>query len=256
MGRHTKHADDEPWPPQQRRPLPYPEQRWTPSDHPASSNPYRMPPGDPHRPAVGNFPAVPPSFHRPDLPDPRELPEVDEEPAKDERHIHWLARLPLLPGLAGIAAVGVVAAALSTSQINLNFGSPGAQTSSGQCVATGTCTDRTDDPPTSRGAKRTSVVAVAFGGQPIAGGFRGTATLHNRGSKAIKGWTLKFHVNGANVVGVTGAVLLKTGASPTIRRTSALAPGQTIKLIYTAKGPVVTPTSCTLNGTPCGTDQS
>lgn len=254
MGRHTKQADDEPWPPQQRRPLPYPEDRWTPSDHPTSPNPYVMQSAP--RPAAGHFPAVSPSYFG-EGPDPRDLPEIDEEPPKEERPLHWMARLPLLPALAGIAAVGVVAAALSTSQINLNFGSPGAQTSSGQCTAAGTCNDRTDDPQTSRSKSRISVVAVSFGSEPIAGGFRGTATLHNRGSKVIKSWTLKFHVGGADVVGVTGAVLIKPGSTPTIRRTAALAPGQTVKLVYTAKGPATAaPTSCTVNGAPCGSDQS
>src|SRR6266702_2826123 len=114
MGRHTKQADDEP-----------------------SQSPRRLDPevtapiGRVQRPPAGNVPAVPAAYDDESY---DEFAEEDE-PAKSQHHFHWLFRVPLLPALAGVAAVGVVAAALGTSQINLNFGSPGAQTSSGQCGA-------------------------------------------------------------------------------------------------------------------------
>jgi hypothetical protein len=170
-------------------------------------------------------------------------PETEEqEPPK----AHWLTRIPLLPALAGITAIGFVAAAYGTNNISLNFGggaTPGQQTGQGA---------PTRGPQTSRGAGRASVVSVAFSSVRLATGFKGTVTLHNRGNKTIKNWTLKFHLEGAKVVGVSGGVLAKVSSNATIRQTkAAISPGETAKVVYTAQGAVVTPTACTFNGASC-----
>ena len=203
-----------------------------------------------------SFPAVQPSEQPYVSPYTRAYDKIEplddraesEDEEQDKRRGHWLTRVPLLPALAGITAVGMVAAAYGTNNISLNFGggvTPGQQAGQG---------DTTRGPKTSRGGGRAGVVTVAFSSVKLATGFKGTVTLHNRGTKVIKTWTLKFHLEGAKVVGVSGGVLAKVSSNATIRQTnSAIAPGATAKVVYTALGAVVTPSGCTFNGASCGT---
>ena len=281
MGRHTRQSDDELPPPQAPAENVYSRAYQPPTygvgaptygpdprsfdasrqagpadDAPTSTYYGRVPITAPNpivEPPAGTFPAVPRSeqydspytraYDKIDLGDGQNEPDDDEEPHRS----HWLTRIPLLPSLAGIAAIGMIAAAWSTSNISLNFGGgtvPGQQTGQG---------DTTRGPKASRGGGRVGAVTVAFSSVKLATGFKGTVTLHNRGARTISSWTLKFHLEGAKVVGVSGGILAKVSATPTIRQAkAALSPGETAKVIYTAQGAVVTPTGCTFNGASCG----
>ncbi len=283
MGRHTRHSDDETPPPpgpaenvysRAYQPPTYgvgaptygpdprsfgPSQQAVPADEAPTSTYYaRTPITAPNpivEPPAEAFPAVPlPLSEQYDSPYTRAYDKIEpnfdqDEPDEDEepRRSHWLTRIPLLPALTGIAAIGMVAAAYGTSNISLNFGGgsvPGQQTGQG---------DNTRGPKVSRGGGRAGAVSVAFSSVRLATGFKGTVTLHNRGTRTISSWTLKFHLEGAKVVGVSGGILAKVSSTPTIRQTkAAISPGETVKVIYTAQGAVVTPTGCTFNGASCG----
>ena len=179
--------------------------------------------------------------------------ETVEEPVHSRR-LSWVTKVPLLPAIAGLGAIGVVTAAWSTSQISLNFagGQP-----SGERPQAG-AQDRAD---ARRGAEdrisrsRQNAVVVSFRATSrSATGFTATATIKNGGTRAVKGWTLLFRISDARVQTASNAVLVKPGAAPTLRSPAnapALAPGQSVRVTFTAQGKASKPTVCSFNGAPC-----
>lgn len=173
------------------------------------------------------------------------------EESKKNGGLRWVGRVPLLPMLALVVAIALVGYAWTTKQISLNFAGAApsqAKTPSDQSRTTGA--------RASRGTSRQNVVAVSFRvTSATPGGFRGTATLANHGAKPVKGWTLVFRIPKAKMIGASGAVLLKSagavGSSATFRSTSVIAPGKTVRLVFTGTGQFSAPSGCRLVGVLC-----
>ncbi|MBC6463707.1 cellulose binding domain-containing protein [Actinomadura sp. HBU206391] len=181
-----------------------------------------------------------------------------EQPRQDKR-MGWVTKVPLLPAIAGLGAIGVVAAAWSTSQISLNFagGAPAvADRPQAQAQDSSNTRPRLDD-RTSR-SDRTSAVTIAFRATSrSATGFRATATIANHGTQPINGWTLKFRIPNAQVVGATNVVLVQPGATATVRNPAhapTIAPGRSVQLVFTAEGAASKPSACRFNGVACTLD--
>jgi hypothetical protein len=180
---------------------------------------------------------------------------AEEEAGEGGGRLRWLTKVPLLPAIAGIGAIGVVTAAWSTSQISLNFaGGAPSHAEQPQAGAQDTNARRGAGDRTSR-SDRTSAVTVAFRATSRSTtGFRATATIVNRGTQTINGWTLVFHIPNARVLSASNVVLVKPGSVATVRNLAAvptIAPGRSVRVVFTAQGAASRPSSCRFNGVPC-----
>lgn len=232
MGRHTKAFDEEPggYEPQGHGPSMQPSA-------PFASQPQQYAPPSP---ATGPAPAVQ-----------GQSPEAKPSAPR----FAWIGRVPLLPALAGLVAVGIVATAYGTSNISLNFsgGAPTQPRANPQC-GPDACPDpqASGDTRASRGSSRPSPVEVSFTTAPWTGGFKGTVTVANNGAQPLKGWTLTFSIPNAQVLSLSGmVVVVRKGATTTIRTQHVLAPGSTSKVTFLAHGTAGDPTTCTFDKAPC-----
>ncbi|WP_146778985.1 cellulose binding domain-containing protein [Actinomadura craniellae] len=175
------------------------------------------------------------------------VPEVEEPPAK--RRLGWLLSLPLLPITALIVAVGVVVAAVSTSQISLNFagGTPAQNQPRADAQDDGAA--RGANERTSRNTRKGLLVAFRAT-RRLETGFEGTVTIANHGAKPVDGWTLAFKIPNAKVLSVSNAVLVKTGTVATLRG-GAIQPGQRVRIGFVAQGAASKPSACLINRTRC-----
>jgi hypothetical protein len=162
--------------------------------------------------------------------------------------------------IAGIGAIGVVTAAWSTSQISLNFagGAPAvADRPQAQAQTQDSANDRGADDRTSR-ANRSSAVTIAFRATSrSATGFRATVTIANHGTQPINGWTLRFQIPNAQVIGASNSVLVQPGTVATMRNSAyspTIAPGRSVKVVFTAEGAASKPSTCRFNGVACTLD--
>jgi hypothetical protein len=176
---------------------------------------------------------------------PVEQPQQPQQPEK-RRGLRWIGRVPLLPMLALVVAIALVGYAWTTKQISLNFAGAAPPQSN-------TCNAAPCDPTRTAGTRTQATVAVTIRRTGhTAGGFTGTATLANRGAKAVKGWTLELRMPKAKMIGASGAVLLKSqGSLATFRGTSVIAPGKAVRLVFTGTGQFSAPPSCHLTGALC-----
>jgi cellulose binding protein with CBM2 domain len=175
-------------------------------------------------------------------------------PADEAGRLGWVTKVPLLPVIAGIGAVGVVVAAWSTSQISLNFsgGSPAqplTEARNGATAQQGTADDRTSR------ANRASTVTIAFRATArSATGFKAVATITNHGTRPIDGWTLVFRIPNARVLTASNVVFVRGGSVATVRSLETapeIAPGHAVRLAFTARGAASTPSACSFNGVVC-----
>jgi hypothetical protein len=158
--------------------------------------------------------------------------------------------LPLLPIVALVIAVGIVSYALSTQQISLNFAGGSPRT---------TQTDPRDNQVSQRGPGE----RASRGGRPdgliiafrvatrTPGGFKATATIANKGRQPVAAWALAFRIPNATVTAVSGATVVRTGATPVVRGRAAIAPGATVRIVFAARGTASKPSICVLNRLPC-----
>lgn len=179
-------------------------------------------------------------------------------PTTDSTSFSWIGRVPLMPALAGIVAVGIVATAYGTSNISLNFtgGAPSQPQADPQCSAgTGSdvCPQQTDgNTRASRGSTRPAPYEVDFSTTSRAGGFRGVVTVANHTAKPLKGWTLTFSIPNAQVLSLSGlVVVVRKGAVTTVKTPRVLQAGSSAKVTFLAKGTAGDPDSCTFNSAPC-----
>ncbi|HEY7483780.1 MAG TPA: cellulose binding domain-containing protein [Streptosporangiaceae bacterium] len=173
-----------------------------------------------------------------------------------KRRFRWVARVPLLPAVAGVVALGVVLAAYGTQQISLNFsdgkGPPHADkaqlpTKRPDAAAQGN--------RASRGSPRASAVNVAFHAtSKWADGFEGSATIVNVSGRPITGWTFAFRIPNAKVLSIWEAQVSKLGSPVVVRnppQSPTIAPGEVVRLGFTARGAAGTPSACLFNGVRC-----
>ncbi|WP_246251116.1 MULTISPECIES: cellulose binding domain-containing protein [Actinomadura] len=245
MGRHTKldQPDDEPVP-----------------DARASAGPFfGAPPGSSYDAFSGpaDDQVFVTSYDRPAAESPAPAPAApvlpEAEPSAKGRAARMLAVMPvpLLPIVALVVAVGVVAYALSTQQISLNFAG-GAPKESAHGPRDSPVSQRGPGQRASRGAGRPDGVVVAFRVQSrTARTFKATATVTNKGQAAVPRWALAFKIPNVSVRAVSGATVVRTGASPFVRGRGTIAPGESVRIVFTATGTARKPTYCVLNRLAC-----
>ncbi|MDL4771674.1 cellulose binding domain-containing protein [Actinomadura xylanilytica] len=162
--------------------------------------------------------------------------------------------VPLLPIVALVVAVGVVAYALSTQQISLNFAG-GAPKEPQTGPKDSQVSQRNPKERASRGAHRADGLVVAFRRtSSTATGFRATVTIANRGQRPVPRWALAFTIPNVSVRTVSGAAVVKTGRLTHVRSktgTGPLVPGESVKIAFTATGKAAGPSSCILNRLAC-----
>lgn len=177
------------------------------------------------------------------------------------RRFRWVTRVPLMPAVAGVVALGVVLAAYGTQQISLNFsdGNSDGQGSPHADQARAPAAKRPDAAAQGNNASgapgRTGPVNIAFRTTSTwADGFEGSATIVNVSGRTIHGWKFAFKIPHAQVLSIWEVQVTKLG-SPVIVRNSPqspdLAAGATVRLGFTARGAAGRPSACLFNGVRC-----
>ncbi|WP_157963643.1 cellulose binding domain-containing protein [Actinocorallia populi] len=206
----------------------------------------------------------------------QEAPSDGAPPVAAPQRLAWLGRTPLMPLLAGVVAVGVIAAAFSTRQISLNFagGAPSGQDS----AACAGCDGLADLREEGSGQPETAGPQVVAGpseaslprqstrtvsqrplrveirlGEMISGGFTAVAVVRNT-SRTAKDWKLSFRIPNAVIVAAEGAGLRttsKNGGTTWLDGLGALEGRQSVKVTFTAEGAWSKPSVCKVNGYDC-----
>ncbi|HZB33597.1 MAG TPA: cellulose binding domain-containing protein [Streptosporangiaceae bacterium] len=188
--------------------------------------------------------------------EPGEPVEPGESAAK--RRLRWILRVPLLPALAGVGALGIVLAAYGTQQISLNFSDGDNTPPAGQ---TGAPPQRQDDSVAAQGSRagrgvgHAGTVTVAFRAtSKWTDGFEGRATIVNVSGRPISGWTFAFRFPNAKVLSIWEVQVVRLGNPVIVRnppQSAAIAPGESVQIGFTARGAAGSPAACTFNGVRC-----
>ncbi|MFI0353967.1 cellulose binding domain-containing protein [Actinomadura sp. 9N407] len=185
-----------------------------------------------------------------------EVPPDEAEPPSGRPRPKMLSMVPvpLLPIVALVLAVGVVSYAMSTQQISLNFAG-GAPQQPQTSAKENQVSQRGPGDRASRDARRADGLVVGFRMvKRSSTGFRFTATVANRGQRAVPEWALAFKIPNASIVSVSGATVVRTGEVGWVRSPAgapALTPGQSVKIVFAATGAAGGPTTCKMNSLPC-----
>ncbi|TDB77252.1 hypothetical protein E1264_37640, partial [Actinomadura sp. KC216] len=190
-------------------------------------------------------------------PDPRdarepEAPAPASTPAGGPFKFLSLLPVPLLPIVALVIAVGIVAYALSTQQIALNFAGGAPHDTAQTNPRDNQVSQRERNERASRGAGRTDGLIIAFKvASKSPGGFKATATIANNGTRPVTTWALAFKIPTASVTAVSGATVVKTGKVAHVRGRTAIPPGAKVRIVFAARGTAAKPSACILNSQPC-----
>ncbi|TDD91372.1 hypothetical protein E1293_01910 [Actinomadura darangshiensis] len=218
----------------------------------------------------GDYPGAPsatlpeqPRGLPPDPPDPPAPPE-QPGPGKDaapsgppSQGRGWMKfvsvlPMPLLPIVALVIAVGIVSYALSTQQISLNFAGGGSPKTTQNDPRDSQVSQRGPGERAGRGAGRADGLLIAFRVASRApGGFKATATIANKGQRPVPAWALAFKIRNASVTAVSGGTNVRTGELAFVRGRTGIAPGGTVRIVFTARGTASKPYACVLNKLPC-----
>ncbi|WP_083734818.1 cellulose binding domain-containing protein [Actinomadura sp. CNU-125] len=156
-----------------------------------------------------------------------------------------------MPIVALVIAVGIVSYALSTQQISLNFAggapkNPEATANDSQVLQHGPGQGATG----ANGRPDGLVVRFSVASRD-ANGFKATATIGNRGNRPVAQWALAFKIPDAVVGEVQGATVARVGALTKVHGTTGIPAGDTVKIVFTAKGAPAKPTYCVINELEC-----
>ena len=194
----------------------------------------------------------------------------DGAEGEGSRRRRRVGKVPLLPAVSGVVAIGAVVSAISTQQISLNFagGPPPDQQAQPQVTdsarPTGRHSRRTarDDSSltprggarASRGASRTAVTVALRTVSTWHAGFQGQATITNRGPRTVNGWTLILRYPQTKIVSAWDVKVIQKGETLVADNPAEhplIAPGRSVKVTFTADGAGVRPVTCSFNGTAC-----
>jgi hypothetical protein len=194
-----------------------------------------------------------------------DVPE-DESPRRNRR----VGKVPLLPAISGIVAIGAVVSAVSTQQISLNFAGgpppdqraqPQASDSASPDGRHGRRAARDDSSLTprdggraSRGTDRKAFTVDLRTVSTWDAGFQGQATITNHTAAPVKGWTLILRYPQTKIVSAWDVKVIRKGATLVADNPSehpSIAPGRSVKVSFTADGTVAPPVACSFNGRPC-----
>ena len=195
--------------------------------------------------------------------------DLPDDDGSDRRR--RVGKVPLLPAVTGVVAIGAVVSAISTQQISLNFA--GGMPPSGQQAkpqATGSTqpdgkrtrhsTARDDSSLTPRqgsGVSRSGGRAVTVTFHTVATwqtGFLGEATITNRTNAPIEGWTLILRYPQRKVLSAWDVKLIRKGTTLIVDNPPekpTIEPGKSAKVSFAADGSAARPASCSFNGKPC-----
>jgi Cellulose binding domain len=158
--------------------------------------------------------------------------------------------VPMLPIVALVIAVGVVAYALSTQQISLNFAG-GAPKNPINNPRDSTVSQRGPGNRASRASRPDGLVLAFHVVSRTSTAFRATGTVTNKGQKAVSRWALAFRIPDVTVRAVSGAIVVRTGELAYVRGRAGLAPGGSAQFVFTANGTPRKPTYCIMNKLAC-----
>ncbi len=185
-----------------------------------------------------------------------------------QRH-RRVGKVPLLPAVSGVVAIGAVISAVGTQQISLNFagGAPPDQqaqpqtSDSAQPRRHGRHTARDDSSLTpregsrvSRGTGRGAVTVALRTVVTWHAGFQGQATITNRTASPVNGWTLTLRYPRTRILTAWDAKVIRTGATLVAGNPAGhpfISPGQSVKVSFTADGADAEPVTCSFNGSAC-----
>ncbi|MEU6751067.1 cellulose binding domain-containing protein [Spirillospora sp. NPDC046719] len=159
--------------------------------------------------------------------------------------------VPMLPIVALVIAVGVVAYALSTQQISLNFAGGAPKNPVDTNPRDSTVSQRGPGNRASRASRPDGLVIAFHVVSRTTTAFRATGTVTNQGQKAISRWALAFKIPNVTVRAVSGAIVVKTGQLAYVRGRTGLAPGRSAQFVFTANGTPRKPTYCVMNRLAC-----
>jgi hypothetical protein len=194
------------------------------------------------------------------------VPE-DDDPQRRRR----VGKMPLLPAVTGVVALGAVVSAISTQQISLNFAGgppPAGQQAQPQVSESArphgrhsrhTARDDSSLTPregsrVSRGSDRASVTVAFRTVSTWQAGFQGQVTITNRTSVPVKGWTLTLSYPRTKIVSAWDVEVIRKGATLIADNPAehpSIPPGGTVKVSFTADGAGARPAACSFNGRPC-----
>jgi Cellulose binding domain len=190
---------------------------------------------------------------------------------EDPRRRRGIGKVPLLPAVSGVVAIGAVVSALSTQQVSLNFAGgpppPGLQArpevsdSPSSDTRHGRRTARDDSSLTpregsgvSRGADRRAVTVALRTVSTWRAGFQGQATITNRTGRTVRGWTLILSYPHTKIVSAWNVKIIETGDTLVADNPAAhpsIPPGRSVKVSFTANGAGTRPVACSFNGMAC-----
>jgi hypothetical protein len=181
-----------------------------------------------------------------------------------------VGKVPLLPAVSGVVAIGAVVSAISTQQISLNFaGGPPSDRQARPRVTdstkpSGRHSRRTarddaslsprDGGRVSRGARRTAVTVALRTVSTWHAGFQGQATITNRGGRTVNGWTLILRYPQTKIVSAWDVKIIRKGDTLVADNPAehpSIAPGRSVKVSFTANGAGARPVTCSFNGKAC-----
>jgi hypothetical protein len=195
--------------------------------------------------------------------------DLPEDDGSDRRR--RVGKVPLLPAVTGVVAIGAVVSAISTQQISLNFAG-GTPPSSQQAKPEGTGTtqpdgkrtrhstardDSTLTPRQGNGVSRSGGRTVTVTFRTVATwqtGFLGEATITNRTTAPIQGWTLILRYSQRKILSAWDVKLIQKGTTliaDNPPENPTITPGKSARVSFVADGAAARPTSCSFNGKPC-----
>jgi cellulase/cellobiase CelA1 len=207
----------------------------------------------------------------------RHTKDVEDGVAEDDGPHRYggVGKVPLLPAVAGVVAIGAVVSAISTQQISLNFaGGPpppgGTQTQpqvSDSAAPDGRRSRRTARdgdssllpragaaPRTSRDSERRAVTVAFRTVSTWHAGFRGQVTITNHTNTPVRGWTLVLRYPQTKIVSAWDVKVVRRGTTLVADNPAehpSIAAGRSVTVDFTAKGASARPASCSFNGDPC-----
>lgn len=195
----------------------------------------------------------------------------DGVPEEDGPHRYGrVGKVPLLPAVAGVVAIGAIVSALSTQQISLNFAGgpppPGDRATQPQVSDSASPQDRSrrtardgdssllpragGSPRASRGSGRKTVTVSYRTLTTGATGFRGQVTITNHASTSVKGWRLVLRYPQAQIVSAWDVKVIRRGTTLIADNPADhpyIEPGRSVTVSFVATGTAARPSGCSFS---------
>jgi cellulose binding protein with CBM2 domain len=202
----------------------------------------------------------------------RHTKDVEDDVPEGEgpRRRGGVGKVPLLPAVSGVMAIGAVVSAISTQQISLNFAGgapppslraqPQASDSAPPGERRGRRTARDDSSLTprggraSRGSSRATVTVALRTVSTSRAGFQGQVTITNRTTEPVEGWTLILRYPHTKILSAWDGTVIRKGDTLVMDNPAEhpfISPGRSVKVRFNAQGARAEPVTCSFNGRSC-----